>query len=450
MISFKVISRAPSEITFATLCHFLISFEHRLGFDAFTELATSCGFLNKYLSVNPYDPIKIPFFSEWKPVVVLWGNLLTRIVERTIPTHPPNTLDFHLEKFLVEINRNGFCSDVEKAGSDPAVLTRALDILNKHRHVIGDQSFFRLSKLCNKYTIPSRQKLDSVSLADAVSYPSAMHSKANEDQIRVTKLPRDQGQVTVMCDGISRCPNVDGTTTTGREAAIRVADSVRDFFSQYVFPDGFDPKNVDHLKELRRNFLDHISVICREKLQGIGASSTTLEVAIEFKGYLITLSIGDSGTMVVKPNGTCQMMNAAENYYRCPGDFAFHFSDEPTGKPSFIYSLVRDIRNPGGCIQNGFFIHHDQDSCGVSSIALEPGSWYVVYSDGLGDMTCNHLGNFESEQVDFLDLPRFWGILKSIKALGLSDLETAELFFAIAIFLSPKTDDITVRVCSPV
>ena len=432
--------------------------------DSFLIAAKSIGFLGDHYSVSSFETcekasgISCP---AWKDMISKWGAIYTHIVAENSKQETPPSLLEHLEQFFAGyhfdsiLDRNGIGQDI---GDDLRILIYALETIRKFEPQLGQPFILNLETYCG--TPKSSAYLHAIEISNGTNHasiPSATHSGDNQDRIVVGALTIPKGSFTVVCDGVSNCGrDREGKPITGRSAAINISVNLQGFLAKYTFPPDFNPTDKSHLTKLQVDFNHFLKKKMSFYLQH-PRSATTLEVALEIPfgehTYLVTLTCGDSQTMVLDPAGTFHMMNICQYYSGFIGNEIINL-DEATDFLKHPIDLVRNMTNPGGSItltpewtgsvrQYNFYNHTlDNQSCGVSVKQLNPGSTYFVGSDGFFDMTTVSI----SEDIDFNDLPRLQAITKLILALNLPDPQTAELLSAIAVLVSGKLDDITLLV----
>ena len=362
----------------------------------------------------------------------------------------------------------GFTSLRNEIGLDPSfsddvrVLDRALGVIQRHSAILGDPLVSRLNAYCKpipavaKPNKPPLHKIDEATGNGFVSVPAASHSDDNQDRVVTGNLTLPGGKFTVVCDGVSNC----GNGISGKLAAIQVTEALQRSLSTYLFketdfPGGFNPTNPEHLvtlQALANQIL--LNIVFTDLTQK--APQTTLEIALQIPfgdgTYLVTLTCGDSGTVVVSENGDCHMMNVCENRTGFTGNAIVNL-DNPDQLKDHDYDLLRAMANPGGTVRLGFFGNHGAEfSLGVAVKKLEHGDQYVVASDGFLDAFSVELTDAlpllgSHDHRSFNDLNRFFQFMQGVFKLKLvSNQEQAELLAALAYILSVKVDDVSVYV----
>lgn len=452
--------------------------------DAFLKAAKaegSTGFLNVHGYLQNFENTKISpdQFGYWVHAVQQFGTLYTNIF---YGIHPDYSQEMSLHETLFQLikgcgfgdihSRNGL--NHEESNDDPRVFHAAVDILTRPsiREKLGEEVMSLITEFCrielkDCYTVKdfNPKQFDATTppeLLDHPSYislPSSEHSDKNHDHVHTGTLFENKGTFTIVCDGVSFCPDEDNIfKTTGKFAAKHVSESLKHFFeAELILKPNFNPSNPEDLKFLRSQFLMKIEKICKTFPDSHDLESyslTTLEVSLVIPEgdhfQVVTLSIGDSQTMVVDPDGECIMMNAPENYVGIPGEAIAVLNPKCIGQPS--HNCVRDMSNPNGYVGSEGFHNHDTKSvCSVSSLTVFSGSKVITGSDGFFDITCTPMVVYMDQhgckrQLDFNDLPLFWALTNALIRCKLTDKELSDTLAALSVIFSSKADDVSVSV----
>jgi len=394
--------------------------------------------------------------EEWIIRVVHCGE--TQALQKwAAPTpHPPNDsidLDQHVPKidelgrelvdFVVKRNLSGnlkFGCD-PRSGDTLGVFEYITARLEKYKEYLGET----FSDLLQVWIADARQKCDSqeafevVIFEECISIPSAEHASRNDDRV-VTGQLRGHGRFTVVADGIS--------SAKSPVAAKKSSEGLKAFWINYDWDSGFNPTNEAHLEELRSIYIHALRLCVQSETDWESATTveTALEIIFQGKLYLLTLSIGDSQTIVINPaEDKCYRMNLCANYKGVPGDH-IEISDTPgAGRIPWVNKPISNTVGEVDCEGNLYHGNCDQGEeqafmCAVTVKPLHFDDVYIVASDGLTDISVlpgTRGFDFAFDHSPFLDR-----MLLAISRLGgLTNLEKTELALCLSVAISSKADD---------
>lgn len=478
-MKFKVISSSMPEPNLLDSVLSFLNEPERITFepDAFLKVAQAegtTGFLNVHGYLQDFDNTEIPSdqLGHWVDAVQKFGTLYTSIFP---DIHGEATKDMSLHEALHRLitgyefgniqARNGL--NRAESEDDPRVLHAAFDILTRPtiRGKLGEEILALITQFCglslqdhyavgdfNPKQFDAQSSLERLDHSTHLSLPSSEHSANNQDRVKTGTVFENKGTFTIVCDGVSSCRDEKNVfMTTGRFAAEHVSESLKRFFeAQLILKPHFNPSNPRDLNELRSQCLREMKNICKSfpafpSLDGY--SLTTLEVALVIPEgnhfHVVTLSLGDSQTMVVNPEGECIMMNVPENYVGFSGNVITVLDTQFIEQASI--NCVRDMSNPNGYIgNNGFYNHETLNTCSISSLKVDSGSKVITGSDGFFDYSDS--SDSRERQVDFNDLPHFWALTNALIRCNLNDKELSDTLAALSVIFSSKADDVSVSV----
>jgi hypothetical protein len=292
--------------------------------------------------------------DEWLAKVIKFETTIEQAYQELYPTSP--SLLIIVQDFLLKVaqapKKGSYLLRNQlylKTDESPAALKTALHLLDTHlRSTEAHPIVQNLIRYCRHDSYPATQIDQSLEIHEGENYyslPANGHADNNQDTVETGTLTNG-GKFTIVCDGVSDC----GNGITGKEASRAVATILKEAWSSYQFPDRFNPNNPNFLDALRI----YQAELLNERKHRISPpqSETTAEVALQIPFgddiYLVTLSLGDTGTIVIKPGSPCIMMNKTENFtHSLNGNiFIEGISPELTS-----YKLNRDLSKPGNTIK---------------------------------------------------------------------------------------------------
>lgn len=290
-----------------------------------------------------------------------------------------------------------------------------------------------------QYDLDNTYNVNS-STAPHFTIPSADHLYNNQDRIETLTTP-DGDIVTILCDGITNC-NPPLGTINGRQAAIHITTSLKQWCHTITF------QNL--LRSLKTGItkgkLEVLRAAIDIKVQDLATtidppeSATTLEFTLEVTAnqqrYLLAMSYGDSETLVVTKSGLLQLNPLMTKGY--PHDKRVIFGRDHLVKRQ---PYIKAFQNPGGMVSKNW-----TTSPTLTYVTLEPGTRYMVFSDGIGDAYSIQGKNPTGKPGSKLDPIFLKTVLDFSKYADLSLKQTAQLIATIAAKISPKRDDIVVSV----